>query len=502
MFYFIFVIIVLLLFIIMRKDKRGADKYLIGALFFFMLDILSMIIYVSKDVYYYNVLNHYFWFPSEVWNVLMYSKIPQDIMIRMMNLCSTMFIYLNVQFAFTFMSDMHLYKNKKLRYGLITWLGIQIIFYDPFIYRHLYLSICGNLLSAAQIIEIVHYIEIGTQTINMTIIGTCAFLVFIANLRVNKSHFFRGYALGESVCYLCVAAAYALTFWFSPSVLIQVSKLAGYISYMQVPLTSNNVLLYRYFPYYMTLAGSAIFYIIIRYIRLQKKLDRNELEIKRQVDAAVVTSRAFCHFMKNEVLSIQAEIELFEVEEQNQAQKKQIIEECEYLYARLDELHHSTKLSELTLRQSDIREIVKKILEHMTMQLQKCIVNVECKQELPYVMLDHTYFEQAVNNVISNSVDAMYGERREDNILSIRIEAIDKWVQLSISDNGRGISQEDLERIFSPFVTSQPIKKHWGIGLTLTYKIIEAHGGKIEVDSMEKKGTTFKILLPSINTFE
>lgn len=498
MFYFIFVMIVLALFFITRKDKREADKYLIAALFVFMFDIMALILYVSKDVYYYNVLNDYFLLPKEVWNVLIYSHIPQEMAIRLMNLCSLMFIYFGIQFAFIFMSDMHLHKDKRLKYGLLIWFVLQYILYDPAIYRLIYMLVCDTLFSASQIVQIVNIFEVATRIINLALIVTSIVITFAASSRVNQSDFFRGYALGEGICYVCVTVAYAMLFWSVPSVLIQVSKLAGYTSYMQVPLTQSSLLIYRIFPYYLTIAGIAILYIILRYIGVQRKFDNNELEIKRQVDAAVVTSRAFCHFMKNEVLSIQSEIDLFEVGEENEEQKKQIIQECEYLYARLDELHHSTRLSELTLKQTDLKEAVEQILEHMSMQLQKCTVVTDYKLDIPYVMIDHPSFEQAVHNLISNAIDAMYGEKKEDNLLSIRIEAIDKWVQLSVMDNGRGISEQNLNSIFSPFVSSQPIKKHWGIGLTLTYKIIEAHGGRIEVSSTEKKGSTFKILLPAI----
>lgn len=502
MFYFIFVIILLIIFFVSRKDKREADKYLLAALLMFMLDIVALILYVSKDVYYYNVLNHYFMFPKEVWNVLMYSNISQDAMSWLMNICSLLFIYCCVHFAFTFMSDSHLQRNKKLRIGLIIWLAVQFIIYNPQLYRLMYISVCGNLLEASQIAGIVSVVEIVTRSINLMIIGMAVVIILIADARVNKSNFFKGYALGESICFICVVVAYALIFWFAPAMLIRVSKLAGYVTYTQVPLTQGNMLIYQFFPYYLTVAGMAILFFMLRHIKLQQQFDNNELEIKRQIDAAVVTSRAFCHFMKNEVLSIQSEIELFEVEKENQAAKEQIIKECEFLYARLDELHHNTKLSELTLKQTDIREAMDKILAHMTMQLQKCKVVTDYKQVVSYVMIDQLSFEQAVHNMISNAVDAMCGESEEDNVLSIKIEVIDKWVQLSISDNGKGISEQDLNTIFSPFVSSQPLKKHWGIGLTLTYKIIEAHGGKIEVSSIEREGTTFKILLPSIIAFE
>lgn len=63
---------------------------------------------------------------------------------------------------------------------------------------------------------------------------------------------------------------------------------------------------------------------------------------------------------------------------------------------------------------------------------------------------------------------------------------------------GTGISQNNIKKIFTPFFSSKSTSRHWGIGLSLTYRIIQAHEGKIEVHSVLGKGTSFQILLPKI----
>lgn len=97
-----------------------------------------------------------------------------------------------------------------------------------------------------------------------------------------------------------------------------------------------------------------------------------------------------------------------------------------------------------------------------------------------------------------NAKEAMEKCPDRDSILTLRLYSIDNWVQISITDNGTGISASNIKNIFTPFYSSAPIKKHWGIGLGLTYKIIMTHGGRIEVDSKEHEETTFRIILPSI----
>ena len=65
-------------------------------------------------------------------------------------------------------------------------------------------------------------------------------------------------------------------------------------------------------------------------------------------------------------------------------------------------------------------------------------------------------------------------------------------------DTGKGIAPENLSQIFTPFYSSYPIRTHWGVGLSLTYKIIEAHEGHIDIESELDTGTIVKILLPQI----
>ena len=65
-----------------------------------------------------------------------------------------------------------------------------------------------------------------------------------------------------------------------------------------------------------------------------------------------------------------------------------------------------------------------------------------------------------------------------------------------VSDNGPGISSKILQKIFQPFFTTKPTGEGTGLGLSLSYDIIKAHGGEINVESVEDERTAFTILLP------
>ena len=106
--------------------------------------------------------------------------------------------------------------------------------------------------------------------------------------------------------------------------------------------------------------------------------------------------------------------------------------------------------------------------------------------------------EQALHNIIKNSIDAMEDTPAEKKELTVTLGSSRQWIAVDIKDTGKGISKENLENIFLPFYSSHPYSKHWGIGLTLTYKVIHAHEGKIVVNSTPGAGTTVEVLLPNI----
>ncbi|MEO6668048.1 MAG: HAMP domain-containing sensor histidine kinase, partial [Ferruginibacter sp.] len=72
-------------------------------------------------------------------------------------------------------------------------------------------------------------------------------------------------------------------------------------------------------------------------------------------------------------------------------------------------------------------------------------------------------------------------------------------VLISVRDNGPGIPQKVLDKIFQPFFTTKPTGQGTGLGLSLSYDIIKAHGGEIKVETKEGEGTTFIITLIQLN---
>jgi signal transduction histidine kinase len=117
------------------------------------------------------------------------------------------------------------------------------------------------------------------------------------------------------------------------------------------------------------------------------------------------------------------------------------------------------------------------------------------------IPIDPAQIEDAVLNLIINAIEAANGDGqvkiRVARSESDRAEEFEYEAVVEVSDNGRGISEEDLTRIFNPFFTTR--KGGTGLGLPAVRRIARAHGGRVDVSSSPGKGSTFSIHLPLVD---
>lgn len=104
---------------------------------------------------------------------------------------------------------------------------------------------------------------------------------------------------------------------------------------------------------------------------------------------------------------------------------------------------------------------------------------------------DPEQMERVFINLFANAVEAMGGA----GDLRVSVERKKGDVRISVADTGKGISAEDLEKVFEPFFSTK--ERGTGLGLAIVFNIVRRHGGEIKVESMEGRGTTFTIKLPA-----
>lgn len=175
-----------------------------------------------------------------------------------------------------------------------------------------------------------------------------------------------------------------------------------------------------------------------------------------------------------------------------------------YLSKMETELVRSTRLirnlldfarqSPPAFRQVNLNEIVNRAfdLTAHAAQLQHVQVTKELDAYLPALMADFDQLQQVCTNLILNAIQAM----PQGGTLIIRTSTDDSHVKLEIQDTGVGISKENMAKLFTPFFTTKREVKGVGLGLAVSYGIIQRHNGRIEVRSTEGAGTTFAVYLP------
>lgn len=181
------------------------------------------------------------------------------------------------------------------------------------------------------------------------------------------------------------------------------------------------------------------------------------------------------------------------------------IEVIDYLLKMEAELIRSTRLVRNLLdfaRQSppmlgilDIGEVVDQahdLIAHLIKQ-QRIQVVEELDPSSPRVVGDFDQLRQVCANLVLNAVQAM----PEGGRLTLRTSTTgDGLLKLEVQDTGYGISPENMEKLFTPFFTTKEKGKGVGLGLAVSYGIIQRHGGRIDVRSKVGEGTTFTVYLP------
>jgi PAS domain S-box-containing protein len=144
-----------------------------------------------------------------------------------------------------------------------------------------------------------------------------------------------------------------------------------------------------------------------------------------------------------------------------------------------------------------INEALEKTLELRAheMKANNIELSVQLQPDLPLTMVDFYQIQQVFMNIIINAEQAMV-EAHGKGKLVIKTRTAGNSIEITFTDDGPGISEEDLNRIFDPFFTTKEVGKGTGLGLSLCHGIVQTHGGRIYAKSKLGKGATFVVEIP------
>jgi signal transduction histidine kinase len=141
---------------------------------------------------------------------------------------------------------------------------------------------------------------------------------------------------------------------------------------------------------------------------------------------------------------------------------------------------------------ASLNDVIHETLDLLRPEIDNRGLRVEehLSEKLPRIPIDPAQIKQVLVNLCKNAIQAM----TRGGVLTLCTEDRDNGVCLVVADTGGGIPQEQINRIFEPFYTTK--KKGTGLGLMIVQRIVRGHGGRIDLESHEGRGTVFRIWLP------
>jgi PAS domain S-box-containing protein len=153
-----------------------------------------------------------------------------------------------------------------------------------------------------------------------------------------------------------------------------------------------------------------------------------------------------------------------------------------------------SRQSESGRSEENINDVIKDVLMLTSSQLARNKIELvrRFSNDLPHLQVSASQLQQVFMNIIMNAVDAMPGGGK----LIISTTAANSVVRIDFEDTGPGIPEDIADKIFLPFFSTKEVGRGIGLGLSISYGIIEDHGGKLEVESKPEGGAKFSVNLP------
>jgi signal transduction histidine kinase len=265
-----------------------------------------------------------------------------------------------------------------------------------------------------------------------------------------------------------------------------------------------NSLLESKLAYYISVL--LIFNLLIYYFeKLKKKTPETQATLKNLIELIHETA----HKIKNRLFTIQLEAENVKAILDKEKQKGSMSKNLDYFaQSIMSEVQAMKRIvrgimslieeKPLKFKKVELNFLIERLVEKYKKLLEgKVKFELELDENSTSVTIDKELVEEALSNIIENSIEALPNGGKiiiSTTVIYSPLLKTRKGVEVEIIDNGKGIPEDKIEDIFNPYFTTK--KEGIGLGLTLTKRIIDAHGGRIEVQSRIGIGTKFALFFP------
>ena len=226
------------------------------------------------------------------------------------------------------------------------------------------------------------------------------------------------------------------------------------------------------------------------------KQSRDKLIQAERLATAGKMSASFAHEIRNPLSSMrmlsQMLIQKPETSDEQRQSLRYILEEIERIDNIVKGLMDFAGPTKLNLKQQSLAPVLQSVLKLMEANLthHQIELSLDIASDLPDFPFDSDKIKQVFMNVMLNAVEAM----PQGGTLTVSTFQQNEKVYIKVIDTGIGISEEDIEHLFEPFFTRKT--KGTGLGLANVKRIVEEHGGTVEIESVSGEGSTVSMLLP------
>ena len=243
-------------------------------------------------------------------------------------------------------------------------------------------------------------------------------------------------------------------------------------------------------------------YVIVLSDLTEERVSMEERLESERIDSIVRLAAGVAHELGNPLNSLTIHLQLIErklkkLAKQPDATKlTESLQVCQGEVERLDGIiTHFLKAirpQKLELNELDLLGLVEDVLRVQEVELsnRKLEVKVEVNDDLPIILGDRDQIKQAFFNLIKNAMEAM----QPSGSLRILARCDDDYVYLQFVDNGSGISEEDLSKVFQAYYTTK--EEGHGLGMMIVERIMREHGGHINIESRKEAGTAITLQFP------
>lgn len=480
----------------MHKYRRPFSIVaMIGICSGFVGTVFSSLIYMAKDYNAYNSVYAFFGVSTELRLALTRLTLSKIATLRLLNLSHIAFVLASVLFALLFSDLVPRRASRVVRLTALMLASIQLVFLDPqFIIRG-YFKAAGPF---ADIFAFRAFYQALKVMLRWTAICELLFAVALLGVAFLKTPRSMRAGVGlVALLFSALAMVYLYMYSWLPIQVLWLSRVANYVGFESLPVNRNT----PFNTFAPMISGLfVVCFSLITCITLfqSSRIRRLDQVFRSKVSAVDTVSRVFCHYLKNELLSQQAELKLLLLKA-DPALKEDlsfIIHRNDEIYMRLSAVRDTMKQRRMPLDRLNLMPLVQTAFLQMDLPGSMSLVS-QHSEESVWVKGNADQLREVFVCLVRNALEADPTDAARRIYLNYAI--LRQYVDISISNDGPRIKREEWDAIFDPFFTTKATKSNWGLGLALAKNVVTLHQGRIWMDEETIEGvpmTTFHVILP------